>query len=174
MPKEIIGADIRVGDVIELNGTMGRIAQKVVRLVPHPDVRDLIWLYTEDNCYAFGANARATLLRREYDEGMDEQKYRKRIVTLMKVIEGIERLGVEEFDSHLREIRTAMDEYELGKPEEKQPSTPVKTEPSKPGVELPKEDPCRMGACKHVKNFAGTCLVWAVEHPIQCDQRRRR
>ena len=65
-------------------------------------------------------------------------------------------------DKALQELREAQNAYELGEA----------IQFTKSEAPQPKEEDCRMGRCDHPKNFAGTCLVWAMKHPIQCDQRR--
>jgi hypothetical protein len=59
----------------------------------------------------------------------------------------------------IREAHEALEAYELGE----------SVEPPRPE---PEPENCYEGRCKHPKNFAGSCIVYLLKYPRQCDQRR--
>jgi len=186
MPKAIFAKhvkairfdEVRVGDIV---GHFADRPVEVTRLsvvtqdearITRMDFPGNIRLHFGDNAYISDSPDRLIgLLGRPCPEGKTEADMLHAVEAAMR---GVTRVGTlppgKTFDltihqcrieldpfrdeGALRAVREAIEAYELGKPEE-----PAKSEPE--------PENCYEGRCKHPKNFAGSCLVYLMEHPPQ-------
>ena len=154
-------SEIRVGDVVvyEVNDRTGWPVEKIV-----VDGGKILLLFGGPFSRTDRPDRLVGLIHRPWPEGKTERdmEYAAHDAFMEFVVKTIGRPIVTACQHEsFRAFLDAYEAYELGKSE-----LIVKPEP------LP-EDPCRMGRCDHPKNFVGTCLVWAMQNPIQCDQRHQ-